>query len=377
MPSSNNLEVISKASPHTIKKFELIEAYVEAWAHKLLEYGRNTGNCNGIVFIDCMSNSGMYIDDDGNPVTGTPIRVAKMLASIMREPQYLRQQAWLYFNDMDQAKIDELKVHLPQDTRNFHICTSVGDGNDLLRKIGSRLSQTQKLSYLLVYDPYTASIDWGALLPFIQHWGEVIINHMVSDTIRAVTQVKRPDKISKYEQTYLTNIEELLAFGSDRTAYEKRTEDIIMALRGNGKSRYYIASYPFFNTRNSLVYDLLHCTNSLEGFKLYKSTAWKTFGNKSSLRKSNVDHNQLTFLFDSDDPLGNVTTATDENCYYVQDIVKFIVSQFSGRENVPLSEIWNTVDEHPVFPSDLFKQEIKNQLREQGYKVHRSSIDFI
>ena len=150
-----------------------------------------------------------------------------------------------------------------------------------------------------------------------------------------------------------------------------------MALRGNGKSRYYIASYPFFNTRNSLVYDLLHCTNSLEGFKLYKSTAWKTFGNKSSLRKSNVDHNQLTFLFDSDDPLGNVTTATDENCYYVQDIVKFIVSQFSGRENVPLSEIWNTVDEHPVFPSDLFKQEIKNQLREQGYKVHRSSIDFI
>lgn len=208
MPSNNNFEVISKASPHTIKKFELIEAYVEAWAHKLLEYGRNTGNCNGIVFIDCMCNSGMYIDENGKNIVGTPIRVAKVIASIMREASYQRQQAWLYFNDMDQAKIDELKTHLPTDTHNFHIHTSVGDGNDLLRQIGGRLRQRQKINYLLVYDPYTASIDWGALLPFIQNWGEVIINHMVSDSIRAVGQAKRPGTISKYEQTYLTNIEE-------------------------------------------------------------------------------------------------------------------------------------------------------------------------
>ena len=64
MASSNNNEIISVVSPHTIKKFELIEAYVQAWAHKLLEYGRNTGNCNGIVFIDCMCNSGMYINEE-------------------------------------------------------------------------------------------------------------------------------------------------------------------------------------------------------------------------------------------------------------------------------------------------------------------------
>ena len=57
MASSNNNEIISVVSPHTIKKFELIEAYVQAWAHKLLEYGRNTGSCNGIVFIDCIKFS--------------------------------------------------------------------------------------------------------------------------------------------------------------------------------------------------------------------------------------------------------------------------------------------------------------------------------
>lgn len=376
MPSSNNYEIISKASPHTIKKFELIEAYVEAWAHKLLEYGRNTGNCNGIVFIDCMCNSGMYVDDDGNSVIGTPIRVAKVLASIMREANYYKQQAWLYFNDFDENKIEELKKHLPADTHNFHIHTSTGDGNELLRNIGGKLHSKLKINYLLVYDPYTASIDWGALLPFIQNWGEVIINHMVSDSIRAVGQVKRPEKITKYEQTYLSSIEELLSFGSDRMAYERRTEENILALRGTDY-RYYIASYPFFNSCNALVYDLIHCTGSKEGFKLYKSTAWKTFGGKSSIKKSRVNPNQLVIDFSEDSPFEALSTETDENCYFVQDIVKFVAATFKGRTAVPLSEIWDTVDEHPVFPSDLYKNEIKLQLKERGCKVHRSSIDFI
>ena len=47
--------IISKASPHTIKKFELIEEYIKSWAQKLLL----TESCNGLIFIDCMCNSGV------------------------------------------------------------------------------------------------------------------------------------------------------------------------------------------------------------------------------------------------------------------------------------------------------------------------------
>ena len=378
MASSNNNEIISVVSPHTIKKFELIEAYVQAWAHKLLEYGRNTGNCNGIVFIDCMCNSGMYINEEtGELVEGTPIRVARVLSEVMREQNYQSQQAWLYFNDLSQEKIGELCKHLPSDTRNFHIQPSIGDGNDLIKSIGSRLSPQAKINYLLVYDPYQATIDWVALLPFIRNWGEIILNHMVSDSIRAVSQVKRPAAISKYETTYLAKIEDLIDFGSDRDAFENRIKDIIVALNGANHKRYYIASYPFFNSKNSVVYNLLHCTSSIVGFKLYKSIAWSTFGGKSSMKKSKVDPGQLTFDFTSDSDDLAMTTATDENCYYVQDIVKFIVGTFKGRQDVPLKEIWAVVDDHPVFPSDLYKNEIKDQLRQWGYKVHRSSIDFV
>ena len=52
--SSKKKSVISKASPHTIKKFELIEEYIKSWAEKLLL----TDSCNGLIFIDCMCNSG-------------------------------------------------------------------------------------------------------------------------------------------------------------------------------------------------------------------------------------------------------------------------------------------------------------------------------
>ena len=47
--SGRKKSVISKASPHTIKKFELIEEYIKSWAQKLLL----TESCNGLIFIAC------------------------------------------------------------------------------------------------------------------------------------------------------------------------------------------------------------------------------------------------------------------------------------------------------------------------------------
>ncbi len=61
---------------------------------------------------------------------------------------------------------------------------------------------------------------------------------MVSDSIRAVKMVKKDAARSKYEQTYLTELENLIPYGSDKTAYEKRIEDIIKALRRNTYRKY-------------------------------------------------------------------------------------------------------------------------------------------
>lgn len=352
MASSNNKELVSKASPHTIKKFELIEEYIKAWAQKLMlnQY------CNGLIFIDCMCNSGLYHDDAGNIVEGTPIRAAKALKDVAG--QYPSKQVFLYLNDIDQNKTNLLQTKIFPSRNNYHVTVTHEDGNKLLKEIGSQLNQKNHLHYFLLYDPYDASIDWEALFPFFRNWGEVMINHMVSDPVRAITQVKKSDTKVKYESTYLDDFENLVPFGSDKNAYEKRVEEIINYLKGN--RRYFVSAFPFYNTQNSQVYSLIHCTGNQEGFKLYKKSAWKTFGARSSTKTTHVDYQQLTLDLTG---AGLVTTSTDGSCFVVTDIAKYLSRAFAGRSEVPLQELWDLLDDHPIFPSDGFRNEIKADLK--------------
>ena len=346
--SSRKKSVISKASPHTIKKFELSEEYIKSWAQKLLL----TESCNGLIFIDCMCNSGVYTDNTGQLVKGTAVRVSEALREAART--YTQKNIHIYLNDKDKARVDELKKHLPQDERNFKIVTSCSDAHELLRTIGPQLYGTGHLHYFLLYDPYDATIDWEALLPFFRNWGEVMINHMVSDPVRAISSAKKKTTKVKYENTYLEDFEKLVPYGSDKTAYEARVEEIINSLKG--ARRYYVSAFPFYNTQNSLVYNLIHCTSNKEGFKLYKRSAWKVFGAQSSTKHS-VENRQLSFNF-----LGEIAEEEDESCLHVIDIAKYLQRSFRGRKQVPLDEMWELLDNHPIFPSEGFRNEVKGNL---------------
>ncbi len=238
MASTKKADTISVASTHTIKKFELISKYVEAWAEILL----NTEACKGIVYIDCMSNSGLYRKEtpDGEIIEGTALLVANIISKAMSK--YKNKQAYLYFNDIDDAKIDLLNEQLPKRTSNFNIQTYSMDASELLEKISTQFESVfQGMNFLLVYDPYDANIDWNALMPFLHNWGEIIINHMVSDSIRAVKVAKSPEAVSKYERTYQTSIEDLVEFGSNREAYERKIQEIITKFSGKKDKRYFIA----------------------------------------------------------------------------------------------------------------------------------------
>lgn len=340
--------VISKASPHTIKKFELIEEYIKSWAQKLML----NDLCNGLIFIDCMCNSGIYTNDAGEPVKGTAVRVSEALLEVARK--YTDKVVYIYLNDKNTKRVDELEKHLPQDERNFKIITSRGDAHELLRTIGPQLYGTGHLHYFLLYDPYDATIDWEALLPFFRNWGEVMINHMVSDPVRAIKSAKRKMTKAKYANTYLEDFEKLVPYGSDKIAYESRVEEIINSLKGT--RRYYVSAFPFYNTQNSLVYNLIHCTSNKEGFKLYKKSAWKVFGAQSSTKHS-AENRQLSFNLS-----GEIAEEEDENCLHVIDIAKYLQRSLRGRKQVPLDEIWDMLDNHPIFPSEGFRNEIKSDL---------------
>lgn len=369
MASSNNDEIISKASPHTIKKFELIENYVKSWAQKLML----TDYCTGLIFIDCMCNSGVYRDDDGNEVLGTPLRIANVLRDVAG--QYPRKQVHLFFNDMNEEKTDLLKSRKPKDTKNFSISVTTKDGNELLKWIGPQLNQNSRMHYFLLYDPYDASINWDALTPFFRNWGEVLINHMISDSVRAISQVKKEEKKKKYTETYqVEDISELVPYGSDKAAYERRILEIIKMMKGSPSRTYYVSAFPFFNTKNALVYDLVHCTSHEKGFNLFKKTAWKTFGDKSSLKNRHGNEGQLMLDFTGN---GIVTSEIDEYCYNLNDIVCYLQQLFAGRQNVPLDNLWSVLNQHPVFPSEGYKPQIKEMLKKDyGAKISKSTITF-
>ena len=115
--SGRKKSVISKASPHTIKKFELIEEYIKSWAQKLLL----TESCNGLIFIDCMCNSGVYTDDAGQLVKGTAVRVSEALREASRT--YTEKNIHIYLNDKDKARIISCStIRMMRPSTGKHFC---------------------------------------------------------------------------------------------------------------------------------------------------------------------------------------------------------------------------------------------------------------
>lgn len=358
MNAERKLDIIETAKPHSIKKFELISKYTNDWAYKLLGYEKT----KGIIYIDCMCNCGMYYDLNGELIEGTAIRVIKFLNNVASK--YAEKKVILFFNDIEEAKVEKLKEFVDRiEHSSLKIHYSVGDGNQFLNKLN--IERYLNYNSLLIYDPYKADIDWQAVCPYLNTWGEVIINHIISDTIRASSVVKKEEKICKYQETYQKSIEEIIAIGSNIKKLDNIIIDIIKEQTNESKREHFIASFPFFNRNNGLVYNLIHCCSNIEGLKLYKKIAWQTFGGKSSMKNTHGKQNQLCIGLDD---INSIDTVIDENCFYVKNIAKYVYDKYNYKGEVKMEDIYYDLDRHPIFPSDGFKKEIKKEL-ESNYGV--------
>ena len=359
MARTKKVETITKISPHTVKKFELIEKYVDEWARKILGIKGVNGmpGSKGVIYIDCMCNSGLY-EVDGNIVEGTALRVAKKLNEIISN--YPGKEAILIFNDLLPERVELLRSEIEKaNLSNILVSYSNGDCDVFLK--GLNLSgYQQSYNTLLLYDPYNASIDWSAVKPYLNRWGEVIINHMSSDTTRGVSQAKKQEVILRYEETYQSDISQLL--DTNKAGLDDIVVSIIRNNINKGSSGYYVSLAPFYNRTNGKLYSLIHCSPNIEGTKLYKKVTWKTFGDKSSMKNTHGIEEQFTLDFDGD---GLLDSTTDEECYYVKDIAKYIFEKYNNLGRVQLAVVYQDLDVHPIFPSDGYKNEIKAELKER------------
>lgn len=359
-----------KIGDHTIKKFELVSEYAKGWAHKILGYKESTG----LVYIDCMCNCGMYYDSDGEIVEGTAIRVAKTINQINSIHQ---KEAILYFNDIDEGKIQHLKSVIDTLELKFvqiHFYNT--DANQLLREITNVVHN--KHNTLLFYDPYQANIDWEALEPFFNIWGEVIINHMLSDVIRGAKSVSDPIKIAKYEKTYHKSISEIIRTSNlqnSREEFEKITNSIIESCVYTNGKKYYIASFPFYIKTNQLIYNLVYFSWNIKGMSLFKKTAWDTFGGQSSIKHAIASETPGQMCLDFD--TGNLKEDVRPGVYTVYDIAKYIYGKYKDKGEVAWEQIYVDIVQHPIFPCDGYKTEIKNTLKDSFGTINkRSSVIF-
>ena len=323
MARTKKVETITKISPHTVKKFELIEKYVDEWARKILGFNGTNGlsGSKGIIYIDCMCNSGVY-EVEGELVEGTALRVAKKLNEIISN--YPGKEAILIFNDLLPERVDLLRSEIEKaNLENVVTSYNEGDCNAFLK--GLNLSAYQQgYNTLLLYDPYNASIDWSAVKPYLNRWGEVIINHMSSDTTRGVSQAKKQEVISRYEETYQSDISQLL--DTNKAGLDNIVVSIIRNNINKGSSGYYVSLAPFYNRTNG------------DGF---------------------------------------LDSTTDEECYFVKDIAKYIFEKYSGLGRIQLDTVYQDLDVHPIFPSDGYKNEIKAELKERYHAtITRQEIIF-
>lgn len=370
MARTKKVETITKISPHTVKKFELIEKYVDEWARKILGFKGANGlpGSKGVIYIDCMCNSGLY-EVDGNIVEGTALRVAKKLNEIISN--YPGKEAILIFNDLLPERVELLRSEIEKANLN-NIIVSYSDGDcDVFLKGLNLSGYQQRYNTLLLYDPYNASIDWSAIKPYLNRWGEVIINHMSSDTTRGISQAKKKEVIDRYEETYQQNVSQLLE--TDKAGLDSIIVSIIRNNVNKGDSGYYVSLAPFYNRTNGKLYSLIHCSSNIEGTKLYKKVTWKTFGDKSSMKNTHGMETQLMLDLDGD---GFADTPTDEQCYYVQDIAKYVFNKYSHLGEVSLETVYGDLDKHPIFPSDGYKNDIKKELSRFGVKITKGNVIF-
>lgn len=360
----NNSLVVSNSCPHTMLKFQLIEKYV-ARRSKVLSASKL---CEWLIFIDPMSNSGIYRDSNTNAeIEGTTLRVANILKDEATKNPNIK--ILMLVNDISQSKINRLKIESTvrelQDTDNFKIVTSCEDKCDFLKSIGKNLKQNRKstIHTLLFYDPYDADIDWEVIEPFINRWGEVIINHFISDPVRGLSQAK--DKLLVYERTYKTTSEQLRnEFSSDPSEYRERLREIVRVIRNYKPDEYFISGFPFFNRVNGLLYEIVHLTSHQKGFNLFKSSAWETFNGHSSNKNRKADDDQLTLM------LGDYLPG-DSSCYTIQNIADFLIHEHRGKDKVFIPELYKPLEYHEIFPSGCFKKEIKDFLLAKGVKKSR------
>lgn len=272
---------LTDKKPHTAHKIRYVKEYIKYWLFVACNY-----ETKDINFIDCMSNAGIYSDGDYS----TAIEVASEFMEFSKK--YPSKHFNVLFNDNDENKIRIAKTlvghKFPKLPKNMHIMFDTLDVNRYLEIVKQKYGKIfiyPSLTVLFV-DPFDfRTVHIPHLQKFIEEtYCEVFFNLITSDSTRNGID----DGIAK-------SLGEKIDYASKDELWSYIAKKLSV-----GKMKYCF-SYPFKNSKNVELYQILFLTPHDAGLRKLKNAIWKTFHGDECYSSYFSNDNQPSLLPDEAD----------------------------------------------------------------------------
>ncbi|EIA6647391.1 hypothetical protein K7Q65_002382, partial [Enterococcus faecalis] len=352
------------------------EEYSKSWYNKVLSYKPKFGNpAKGVVFIDCMSNSGVY-QYKNSIYSGTSQRIEKMFIS-QNGVKYEDKNFKIVVNDNCLKRIDCQKCTWRRvaNKRNnveklfFHLDVEQFLTNECL----AILNEAKKNDWyiLLFYDPFNILINWESLRPYLEYpKADIILTHFWgNDTIRAIGQVNDEETKTKYVRAYGVSYEELEAEFLVKTQHEKTDylRNRLVSMINTVTPKKKIIGYgPIFNSKNSVMYDIVSISTSKASKVLLKNNLYK--GYKEDVSQKNRQLDLFDISYNEQDYVESRNSGTSEKDYFYsgKHYAQVIYSTFKDQY-ITKADYDKFLNDHEYIPVDC-KTEVKFYL-EQLYNI--------
>ena len=348
-------KILDDKKAQTTNKIKYVSKYVENWLYVMA----NAKFSEGINFIDCMCNAGIYLDGD----FCTSIEVLKLFvasAAIHKDKTFN-----LYFNDYSEERISVLKEVIAKvyktSLQNLHIYISQKDVNEYLSCLSR---ETKRFLYpqatILYVDPYDfGTVHIPTLRTFCEKfYCELLFNLFTSDWVRNRNNEldSRIDKVIDNPKVKINNKTELV--------------DYMLKQLKVGRMQYSF-NYEFHTETNVELYQIMYLTPKDTGLEKLKDALWDTFKGASyyrNHRKKKENTNQLSlFTPEFEEQLEKSTEQYIISCN-VEQAIK-IIDSLSTKKHLSYNDLAIPILEKTMLKKSHLKTNLFEPLIKEGKLV--------
>ncbi len=342
---------LTDKKPHTKHKIDYVCEYVKEW----LYVSCNSENEN-LNFIDCMSNAGVYADGD----LCTAVEVLKIFCQFAyKNPEKTFN---ILFNDLSADRIRIAKevcnLEIKSLPKNVNIFFDNIDVNDYIRTVKGKYNLfTFPSRTILFVDPFDfRTVNIPTLKQFVQYtYCELIFNMFTSDFVR-----------NGVDSGIAKSLGGNYVFANKEELWEHVAKTLLV-----GKMKHCL-SYPFRNSKNVELYQILFLTPSDKGLDKLKQAIWNTFNGQEYFKTETVPVGQLSFFTAADDKDSRAKSYAEEAFMYLSDNYGGQILAYSDIESIILGHsllMTTQLLTYVIKPKIASKQLIKqNKVKSSNYK---------